>query len=118
MEYRIVNGILLVEPGEEIDHHQAENIIRYTECLIRQCQVRMLIFDLGKTIFMDSAGVGMLIGLYREIKSRGGSVGIIRMGKSIERIYRMAGLSKIIPHYEDEALIMELCADGRDDNER
>lgn len=102
MEYRMSEGILTIEPGVEIDHHQAEAIIRYTESLIRQRPVRLLIFDMEETVFMDSAGVGMMIGLYREMKMRGGAVGIIHMKKSIRRIYQMAGLQKIIYCCEDE----------------
>ena len=66
-------------PGREIDHFQAETIIRYTEGLLRQQCFRLLVFDLADTVFMDSAGVGMMIGLYREIRAWGGAVYIIRM---------------------------------------
>ena len=69
MEYRIVRSILFVVPGREIDHFQAETIIRYTEGLLRQQCFRLLVFDLADTVFMDSAGVGMMIGLYREIRA-------------------------------------------------
>ena len=65
MEYRIVRSILFVVPGREIDHFQAETIIRYTEGLLRQQCFRLLVFDLADTVFMDSAGVGMMIGLYQ-----------------------------------------------------
>ena len=102
LEYRMSEGVLIIEPGAEIDHHQAEAIIRYTESLMRQRPVRVLIFDMEETVFMDSAGVGMMIGLYREMKMRGGAVGIIHMKKSVNRIYQMAGLPKIIHCYEDE----------------
>lgn len=112
MEYRMSEGILIIEPGEEIDHHQAEMIIRYTETLIRQRRVLQLIFDLADTAFMDSAGVGMMIGLYREMKVCGGAVGVIHMQESIRRIYEMAGLRKIIPCYEDEKQVMEKLKGG------
>ena len=78
MEYRIVRGILFVSPGKEIDHFRAERIIRYTESLLRQQRFRTMVFDLADTVFMDSAGVGMMIGLYREIRAWGGAVFIIR----------------------------------------
>ncbi len=113
MEYRMSEGILIIVPGEEIDHHQAETMIRYVENLIRQRPVRLLIFDMEETVFMDSAGVGMMIGLYREMHARGGAVGMIHMKKSIRRIYQMAGLQKIIHCYEDEQqMMMALKAEG------
>lgn len=107
MEYRITNGILFVEPGSEIDHFQAEKMIRYTEKLLMQQRFRWLVFDLNETVFMDSAGVGMMIGLYREIKAWGGAVFIIHMQPCVRRIYQMAGLHQIIPSYEDEDRLMQ-----------
>lgn len=111
-------GVLIIEPGAEIDHHQAEIIIRYVESLIGQRRINLLIFDLADTVFMDSAGVGMMIGLYREMKVRGGAVGIIHMQAGIRRIYQMAGLQKIIHCYEDEKQMLAVMEGGNDGNER
>ena len=118
MEYRIVRSSLFVVPGREIDHFQAETIIRYTEGLLRQQCFRLLVFDLADTVFMDSAGVGMMIGLYREIREWGGAVYIIRMQSGVRRIYRMAGLHKIIPCYEDEAQFLAAVEGGGAGDER
>ena len=118
MEYRIVRSILFVVPGREIDHFQAETIIRYTEGLLRQQCFRLLVFDLADTVFMDSAGVGMMIGLYQEIRAWGGAVYIIRMQSGVRRIYRMAGLHKIIPCYEDEAQFLAAVEGGGAGDER
>ena len=118
MEYRIVRSILFVVPGREIDHFQAETIIRYTEGLLRQQCFQLLVFDLADTVFMDSAGVGMMIGLYREIRAWGGAVYIIRMQSGVRRIYRMAGLHKIIPCYEDEAQFLAAVEGGGAGDER
>ena len=118
MEYRIVRSILFVVPGREIDHFQVETIIRYTEGLLRQQCFRLLVFDLADTVFMDSAGVGMMIGLYREIRAWGGAVYIIRMQSGVRRIYRMAGLHKIIPCYEDEAQFLAAVEGGGAGDER
>lgn len=118
MEYRIVRSILFVVPGREIDHFQAETIIRYTEGLLRQQCFRLLVFDLADTVFMDSAGVGMMIGLYREIRAWGGAVYIIRMQSGVWRIYRMAGLHKIIPCYEDEEKFLAAVEGGGAGDER
>ena len=117
MEYRIVRGMLFVSPGKEIDHFRAERIIRYTESLLRQQRFRTMVFDLADTVFMDSAGVGMMIGLYREIRAWGGAVFIIRMQKGIRRIYQMAGLQRIIPSYDDESQFMAAMEGGGKDNE-
>ena len=112
MEYRISGGILTIEPGVELDHHQTEEIIRYAQGIIRQRQPRMVLFDLADTVFMDSAGVGMMIGLYKEMKARNGTVGVIHMQAGIRRIYRLAGLSKIIRCYGDEAELTEAMKGG------
>jgi stage II sporulation protein AA (anti-sigma F factor antagonist) len=108
MEYRYSEGVLVIEPGSELDHCQAVEIIRCAEGILRQRQVKFLVFDMKNTVFMDSAGVGMMIGLYREMQVRGGQTFMMHMQKRIRRIYQMAGLEKIITCYEDEAQVQTI----------
>ncbi len=58
---------------------------------------RKVMFDFSKVSFMDSAGIGLLIGRYKLIKLLGGNVEIINTNKSIEKVLEMSGIVKIIP---------------------
>jgi stage II sporulation protein AA (anti-sigma F factor antagonist) len=80
--------------------------------MIRQRQVKTLIFDMEHTVFMDSAGVGMMIGMYKEMQVNGGQVWMMHMHKEIRRIYEMAGLNRIIRCYEDAEEILMQTGEG------
>ena len=88
---------LVVEITEEIDHHVAEKIRRKVDNEITRYMPRKTIFDLSRVSFMDSAGIGMLIGRYKMMKLIGGSLEIVNISETVKRILEMSGINKIIP---------------------
>lgn len=58
---------------------------------------RKVVFDFGKVTFMDSAGIGLLIGRYKLAKMLGGSTRIVNASKSIKKVLEMSGVVRIIP---------------------
>lgn len=58
---------------------------------------RKVVFDFSKVSFMDSAGIGLLIGRYKLVKLIGGTLEISNANKSIVKILEMSGVIKIIP---------------------
>ena len=88
---------LLVEITEEIDHHTTEKMRRKIDEDITRCMPRKVIFDFNKVSFMDSAGIGMVIGRYKMVNMIGGTTQMKNVKKSIRKIFEMSGVSKIIP---------------------
>ena len=88
---------LIVEITEEIDHHVAEKIRRKVDDEITRYMPRKTIFDFSRVSFMDSAGIGMIIGRYKMMKLIGGSLEIINISSTVRRILEMSGINKIIP---------------------
>ena len=88
--------LLVVEITEEIDHHVAEKIRRKVDDEITRYMPRKTIFDFSRVTFMDSAGIGMLIGRYKMMKLIGGSLEIVNISQTVRRILEMSGISKII----------------------
>ena len=88
---------LVVEITEEIDHHAAEKIRRKVDNEITRYMPRKTIFDFSRVSFMDSAGIGMLIGRYKMMKLIGGSLEIVNISETVKRILEMSGINKIIP---------------------
>ena len=80
----------------EIDHCSAGAYREMIEDAITDLSVRELRLDLSQVTFMDSSGVGMLIGRYRTMAQRGGSVVAMGMNAQMERLFRFAGLHRII----------------------
>lgn len=62
---------LLVEITEEIDHHTTEKMRRKIDDDITRYMPRKVIFDFDKVSFMDSAGIGMIIGRYKMVNMLG-----------------------------------------------
>ena len=88
---------LLVEITEDIDHHVAEKIRRKIDEQITRYMPRKTVFDFSRVTFMDSAGIGMIIGRYKMMKLIGGSLEIVNVGSQTKRILEMSGIGKIIP---------------------
>ena len=101
-EYLKQDKLLVVRISEEIDHHSAEIIRRKIDDEITRYMPRKVILDFDKVTFMDSAGIGMIIGRYKVIKMLGGSLEIINVKKNIKKVLEMSGITKIIKLVEVE----------------
>lgn len=88
---------LLVEIIEEIDHHTTEKLRRKIDDDITRYMPRKVIFDFNKVSFMDSAGIGMIIGRYKMVNMIGGTVQMKNVKQSIKKIFQMSGVEKLIP---------------------
>ena len=82
---------------EEIYHHEVEKIRRKADDEIIKYMPRKVIFDFSNVTFMDSAGIGMLIGRYKVAKMLGSTLEIINVKPSIKKVFEMSGILKIIP---------------------
>ena len=87
----------VIKITEEIDHHSTEKIRRLADNEITRYMPRKVIFDFNKVSFMDSAGIGMIIGRYKMVNMLGGTVEMKNVKQSIRKIFEMSGVLKIIP---------------------
>ncbi len=98
--YEQLQSTLVLHLPPEIDHHSSKEIRERTEGYLREGQVRHLVFDFSQTTFMDSSGIGALLGRYKRMRERGGSVTIYGADPQIQRILRIAGVDKLIPQMD------------------
>lgn len=89
--------LLLIKITEEIDHHSTEKIRRMADNEITKYMPRKVLFDLDKVSFMDSSGIGMIIGRYKTASMLGGKVELTNVQPSVRKIFEMSGVLKIIP---------------------
>ena len=99
--FHVSGTILTVLLPEEIDHHNAEQIRREADYLIQMKKIRTLIFDFSQTEFMDSSGIGMIIGRYKMVRFLGGLVKAVHVGARMQRILQMSGIYRFIDICED-----------------
>ena len=88
---------LFLEITEEIDHHAVEKIRRKADDEITRYMPRNVIFDFNNVTFMDSAGIGMVLGRYKMIRMIGGSLEMINVSPKLKKIFEMSGVTKIVP---------------------
>lgn len=87
---------LIVRLAGELDHYCAQSVRRELDRLIADPGVRLLVLDFTHLQFMDSSGIGVILGRYRQLRDRGGQVGVIHMNTHIARIFRMSGMDRVI----------------------
>lgn len=87
---------VIVRLAGELDHFCAQSVRRELDTLISDLSVRMLILDFTTLQFMDSSGIGVILGRYRQLRDRGGAVGVIHMNRHIARIFHMSGMDRVI----------------------
>ncbi len=97
-----VDRLLSVSLKEEIDHHVAEKIRRKVDYEIQRCLPKKIVFDFGCVNFMDSAGIGMIIGRYKLATMYGASLEITNVCSQVHRILDMSGVSKLVNIYNIE----------------
>jgi len=102
LKWKQVGDLMIVYLNGEIDHYAAEKMKTELEGLIKRTREKPLMLDFSAVTFMDSSGVGMLIGRYKTKASFGGKLYASGLHHTIERLYRMAGLHRIIPILEEE----------------
>lgn len=79
----------------ELDHHAAEVIRRQTDDAIRSTAPELVIFDFSGVSFMDSSGIGLIMGRYRLLQTYGGRILIRGASRPIIRVMKMAGLERL-----------------------
>mgnify|MGYP004476057819 CR=1 FL=1 len=107
--YSVYRDSLVVHLDKELDHHQAEIIRNDTKEYIEYCQIKNIIFDFCNTTFMDSSGIGLIMGRYKVLSETGGRVYAVEVNESVKRIFRMSGLFKIVEVFDnlDELICMQ-----------
>ena len=78
----------------ELDHHAAAPIRGQIDTAVLSCRCTRLTLDLARLTFMDSSGIGLIMGRYRLMTSLGGTLTVQNAGK-LERMIRLAGLDRL-----------------------
>lgn len=86
----------------EIDHHSAVSVRKEIDDTLYKEMPRTLVFDLSEVNFMDSSGLGLILGRYAKAKELGTAVVIKNPSKRTEKIFRMAGTDKFIKIIHDK----------------
>ena len=95
-QYKVEGVKLVYQMPKEVDHHVAKDMCQELDRLIETYGITELILDFSRTEFMDSSGIGVVIGRSKTMRFRGGSIVATGIGKRVDTILRSAGLYQII----------------------
>jgi anti-anti-sigma factor len=101
-KYELENGCLTIRVPKELDHHCAIQLRAEADLLIDSYRVNKLVFDFAGTEFMDSSGIGVVIGRCRNMNYSGGKVVAENMNERIRKIFVVSGLHKLVQMKEGE----------------
>ena len=92
----VENQVLYVNLNGELDHHTSDQLRSRLNTVMSESQIKHIVFNLKHLDFMDSSGIGIIIGRYRKIACFGGKVYAIHADERIKRMLRASGMSSII----------------------
>ncbi len=104
LDFEKIGNVLVVSLIGELDHHSAEEVRVKIDDRISRENIRKLVLDFSGVTFMDTSGIGVIIGRYKKIANVHGNVSVINMNPRVERVFNLSGMGKIIKvceSYED-----------------
>ena len=93
--YMVSRRNLIISLNAELDHHLADEMREVIDEIIDERGVNRVIIDFSKVGFMDSAGIGLIMGRYKKIRDNG-DISVVGANESIKRILLISGLHKIV----------------------
>ena len=100
-EYKLEDDTIRIKLPEELDHNNSIDIRKIADTAIYSGKVKNVKFDFSNTVFMDSSGIGMIMGRYRLVSPLGGRITVTGAKGNIERIIKLSGLHKIVEESEE-----------------
>ena len=100
--------IMFVNLTGELDQSTTQQVkVRLITTIVAH-DIKHIVFNLKALTFMDSSGIGIILGRYNQVKSIGGRVFVIGMNPVVDKVFHMSGLNQIITVIDDERNIMSV----------
>ena len=94
--FEVQGNCLTVHLPEEVDHPVSEDIRKESDNIMRKKYIRTMIFDFSETMFMDSSGIGLIMGRYRAMGMRGDCIRATGVSAYIEKLLNLSGVYKFV----------------------
>jgi stage II sporulation protein AA (anti-sigma F factor antagonist) len=92
----MIQDVLCIRLSGELDHHTADQLRDQVTNMIEKNNVLHIVLNLEHLHFMDSSGLGVILGRYKQIKQVHGEMVVCAISPAIDRLFDMSGLFKII----------------------
>ncbi len=94
---------LFIRLKGELDQKSSDDLRFKLNELIIKYHLKNLVFNMQNLEFMDSSGIGIIIGRYNQIKENGGKIYLCELNDQIRKIINLSGLTRICTIKESEA---------------
>ena len=94
--------LLVFKITDEIDDCSVQKIRRKADYEMERYMPKRVIFDFNSVTFMDSAGIGMIIGRYKFANMIGAKLGVANLTQSVQKIFEMSGILRLIPDVTED----------------
>ena len=94
---KVSNGVLYISMCGELDESASVSVRTELDAVINRSNFDRVVIDLSKLVFMDSTGIGVLIGRYKKLRALGALVFLANPTASVDKILRLSGIYDIMP---------------------
>lgn len=105
--FEVKQNVLIVRLHGELDHHEAEELRSEWKEMLYNSPVKHVILNLEDVTFMDSSGLGVVLGRYKEVLQLGGEMVVCSVSHPVRRLFEMSGIFKIVRLEENETFALE-----------
>ncbi len=89
-------GVLVAWLAGELDHHAAADVRETLDRALNRKPARRVVLDMSRLTFMDSSGIGVVLGRYKKVKEAGGSMAVRGLSDKMDRILKLAGIYSVV----------------------
>lgn len=108
------DDMIIVSLQGDLDHHVTEQIRTEIDGMVSRQRIFTIAFDFRNVSFMDSSGIGLIMGRYKRIKPAGGEIYVSNLNCRIQRIFGLSGLNGITKQsHEVDCIINNEIPSGR-----
>ncbi len=107
IELQMKHRTLVVRLTGELDHHTADALRTAIERELDRDVATSVLLNLQGLTFMDSSGLGVILGRYRRLSQMDGRMAACCLNQQVQRIFELSGLTRIMGIFPNEELALE-----------
>lgn len=106
LEAERIQDTLMIRLSGELDLAVADQVKKSIDELMEEKKTSILILDVGRVTFIDSSGLGVILGRYKRMLAKKGEMYIIRAAPNLLRLFEISGVTKLVKVFESEKQIL------------
>lgn len=107
VEKEVKNKVLFVRLSGELDLKEADRLRREVDEVIENYPVKDIVFNLKNVLFIDSSGLGVILGRFKKVRTVGGRVYLAATNEKIKKILELSGFFRIMKGISREEEVWE-----------